>query len=110
VEEAGQQPVELLRPAEVGRLERVWHDLQPGAGDHPSYKQAAETLILEKGSPVRAPEVVDWMIRKGYRTGENRKFLCNTMYNELGRSSKFLKLGGGLWGLAKEGGTREVRR
>ena len=33
MEEACQQPVELIRQAQVGRVERARHDLQGGAGN-----------------------------------------------------------------------------
>jgi hypothetical protein len=80
-----------------------------------SYADAAETVIKELGRPARVPEIVDWMIERGYREKSKRKHVCNTLHNMLRRSDRFYALQPGLFGLvtgrarAKAGVPRDRR-
>lgn len=75
----------------------------------PTYAESAETVIRLKSRPVRTGEVADWIIRNGYRPADKKKHICNTLFNCMNSSPKFVKVGVGLWDLVDRDRTgREV--
>lgn len=78
----------------------------PDAGDDDqdgasiSYLDAALIVREIKGAAITTSDVADWMIEHGHKRQEKRKFIKNTIYNQLKQSTTFRLVSPGLWDLA----------